>query len=193
MRVFYTMTKNKYLLLAFIIVIAIILVNKTLADAALIMALLIYIFMFAKQVERRNEGLDSEKEDDLTASSVTEEDESPKMAEIADPIGDNPQPVMLHGQEFVQHYAYTDAGATGAVGCDSSGRYCGTVYSSHVDIPHGTTVGVDQANVELARRRARDKQALEGQATKDVNYYRYHFAGELNESESKRWWGNNEY
>jgi hypothetical protein len=112
-----------------------------------------------------------------------------KPAPIADPLAKDP----LHGQEYVAHYAYTDAGATGAVGCDSSGMYCGTVYNSHVDIPHGTTVGVDQANVEMARRRARDRQAIEGQASKDVNYYRYHFANELDEAEKKRWWGNHEF
>lgn len=52
---------------------------------------------------------------------------------------------------------------------------------------------IDSANALIARKRARDKKCLEGLSTKDVNYYRYHYADELNETEDKVWWGRNEW
>lgn len=52
---------------------------------------------------------------------------------------------------------------------------------------------IDDQACDVIRAQARDKRALDGWATKDANYYRYHFAGELQEYEDKPWWGRHEY
>jgi hypothetical protein len=54
------------------------------------------------------------------------------------------------------------------------------------------TNSIDDMNAIISVRRARDKAAIDGSVSKNANYYRYHFAGELNESERKPWWGNSE-
>lgn len=47
---------------------------------------------------------------------------------------------------------------------------------------------IDAKNVRLSQRRARDKQCSIGWATKDANYYKMHFANELDGNEAKIWW-----
>jgi type IV secretory pathway VirB3-like protein len=48
---------------------------------------------------------------------------------------------------------------------------------------------IDDSGADLARKRFHDKKCTDGWVTKDANYYKYHFSGELDEAESKRWWG----
>lgn len=43
------------------------------------------------------------------------------------------------------------------------------------------------------KRGARDKRAMDGAVTKDVDYYKYHFGSELDEEEAKPWWGRHEW
>ena len=57
----------------------------------------------------------------------------------------------------------------------------------------GAYLGIDEANSRLAALRQRDKRAIDGAVSKNANYYKRHFAKELDEAENKRWWGNQEY
>lgn len=57
----------------------------------------------------------------------------------------------------------------------------------------GSYLGIDEANTRLAGLRQRDKRAIDGAVSKNANYYKRHFAKELDEAENKRWWGNHEY
>ncbi len=52
---------------------------------------------------------------------------------------------------------------------------------------------VDMANVFMAQNRARDKKCSDGWAVKDVNYYRHHYGGELDQAAAKDWWGRGDY
>jgi len=52
--------------------------------------------------------------------------------------------------------------------------------------------GVDATNVVMAQKRMREKRAMDGAIVRTANFYKYHFADELEEHERKRWWGNNE-
>ncbi len=56
------------------------------------------------------------------------------------------------------------------------------------------THNIDNANTMQWRERGtRDKKRSDGWATKDANYYRYHFADELNYEENKVWHGREDY
>lgn len=56
------------------------------------------------------------------------------------------------------------------------------------------THNIDNMNTMQWRERGtRDKKRSDGWATKDANYYRYHFADELNYEENKVWHGRNDY
>ena len=52
---------------------------------------------------------------------------------------------------------------------------------------------VDSAGALLAQRRTVDRQRNDGWAAKDADYYRYHFAEELDTEENLRWWGREEW
>jgi hypothetical protein len=52
---------------------------------------------------------------------------------------------------------------------------------------------IDSANALMAQRRARDKRCYDGWASKDADFYRHHYAEELDEEENKPWWGRAEY
>ena len=52
---------------------------------------------------------------------------------------------------------------------------------------------VDNASVDMAMRRFRDKKVADGHTVKDADFYKHHFANELEESERKQWWGNGEW
>jgi hypothetical protein len=54
-------------------------------------------------------------------------------------------------------------------------------------------LSMDNMSVEISRRRARDKRVMDGMALKDSDFYKHHYAQELDESEKKQWWGNNEW
>lgn len=43
------------------------------------------------------------------------------------------------------------------------------------------------------KRGARDKRAMDGAVSKGVDYYKYHYAEELDDEEAKPWWGRHEY
>jgi hypothetical protein len=53
--------------------------------------------------------------------------------------------------------------------------------------------GVDAQLALLSQQRARDRKCLEGAASRNADFYKYHFSDELEKAESLRWWGNNEY
>lgn len=52
---------------------------------------------------------------------------------------------------------------------------------------------IDAANSIIAAKRTVDRQRNDGWASKDSEYYKYHFAEELEQAEDLRWWGRNEW
>lgn len=52
---------------------------------------------------------------------------------------------------------------------------------------------VDAQNALQWQQRARDKKCIEGLVTKNANFYKYHYAGELDQAEKQPWWGNAEF
>lgn len=66
-------------------------------------------------------------------------------------------------------------------------------YKKDVDMTqYETTTKLDDNNILMAKRRARDKETIANNVNKDVNFYKYHFAGEIDEYEKKAWWGHYE-
>lgn len=51
----------------------------------------------------------------------------------------------------------------------------------------------DESNARIAALRNRDKKSKDGLVTKNANFYKKNFGRELDEAESRRWWGNDEY
>jgi hypothetical protein len=59
--------------------------------------------------------------------------------------------------------------------------------------PDDVSFTVDNKNAMSARRRARDKRCKTAVVKKGSDYYKYHFADELKDSENRVWWGRHEY
>lgn len=57
----------------------------------------------------------------------------------------------------------------------------------------GGKKNIDDVNLKYGILRSRDKKCIEGAVTKTADYYKYHFADELVDYESRPWWGRNEY
>lgn len=70
-----------------------------------------------------------------------------------------------------------------------------TAYGDCYDIPtaHGSEYSVDNSNALMAQKRARDKKCSDGWASKNADYFKYHYAGELNQAENKPWWGRHDW
>lgn len=56
-----------------------------------------------------------------------------------------------------------------------------------------TTADIDSANTLLWQRRARDKECSDGWASKNADYYKYHYAEELDTEAAREWWGRDEH
>jgi hypothetical protein len=59
---------------------------------------------------------------------------------------------------------------------------------------NGTDIdnSMDSNMAVIGQKRARDKRAIDGAVVKDANFYRHHFADELDQAEKKVWWGESE-
>lgn len=60
---------------------------------------------------------------------------------------------------------------------------------------NGTDIdnSMDSNMAMIGQKRARDKRAIDGAVIKDANFYRHHFADELDQAEKKVWWGESEF
>lgn len=99
---------------------------------------------------------------------------------------------VLQGEQFD-----TNAAAVQDLGADSQND---TIYSTafanyesykpDVDMArYASASTVDDNNILVAKHRARDKETIANRVNKDADFYRYHFAGEIDEYEKKDWWG----
>ena len=56
-----------------------------------------------------------------------------------------------------------------------------------------STMNINEKVVQMSKRRNNEKRVVDGLISKNANYYKRHFADELDLSEKLRWWGNDEY
>lgn len=178
-----------FLVLTFMILVIIILVSDNLTTAVLTISLLANLFIISSQLETRT----------LTAIKCGLYDNKTKVeritpnTEIAPVDGDHEpdahpyavegfsgQPTNLYGAKFMEYDAYKSPGMNWA--------------AQQPDIiDMGDNSGIDGATALMARRRCRDKVTMDGVAVRDANYYKHHFADELEEAERKPWWGRDEF
>jgi len=112
--------------------------------------------------------------------------DSPKKAAAAPTDDTNAaatyQDTEMYGPFWERYHAYTNSYDM----YDQHQLPVGRSYSERVN-------NIDANIAALAGARARDRRCTDGWALKNADYYKYHFAGELDQSEEKRWWGNNEW
>ena len=162
------------LVLSFIVVIAVVFLTDSIVKAALIIFLVINLAAAVAFFNRQYI--------DITPDNQPAEagpDDAPGPSDTLSAVDDHHIYGPFYERWHGYHTDYTNCHAMqppNLGGCGQNAR------------------GMDTAAVELCRQRGdRDKRSIDGAVTKDANYYRYHFAEELDEEEKKPWWGRAEY
>lgn len=169
-----------FIIMTFVVVCAIILLSDNLTNAVLIITLLANLLVLFSQIEKRTSKL-TNCADKFESGEQPQEEEAGEDVEEHPYSVDNNQSGLMYGNMYAKHDAYN-------IG------YINEYDPIPVDgIDGGANSGIDGANALMARRRARDKKCSDGWAVKDANYFKFHYADELDEAEQKRWWGNKEY
>lgn len=158
--------------LSFIIIIAIIFMADSMTTAVLLITLIVNFIVVCVHLS----SIENECEDSMSSQSST------MTAADIGPAVQAAHPGMQQSGYGIEHDLYS---------------HMNEHFSPPTPFPITSAsdgiVGVDSANVIMAQQRTRDKRAMTAAATKTANYYRHHFADELEESEAKRWWGANEF
>lgn len=180
-----------FLVLTFMVLVIIILVSDSLTSAVLAISLLANLFVISTHLENRTQTAVHGK---LDAPGTLCKPKALNVHNMNDasplPLDTNEheyavegftgQPTNLYGAAFMEYDAYKSPGMNWA--------------GQQPDlIDMGDNSGIDGATALMARRRSRDKVVMDGVAVRDANYYKHHFADELEESEQKQWWGNSEF
>ncbi len=183
-----------FLVLTFVVILIIVYISETLTAAVLTISLLANLFIISSQLEKRKNMIMSGKNEiliesappalhDPTVDDIPTVIDDPNVAPEDHPYAVpefSAQPTNIYGSQYMIHDAYKN-----------STRAYDTPLPDGVD--GGIYPGIDGANALMARKRARDKQCMDGAAVKDANFYKFHYADELDEAEQKTWWGNKEY
>lgn len=166
-----------FVTLTFVIVIAVILLADNLTTAMLIVSLLANFLVISSQfgkISKNTLGLNI-REWGVPLSEQKKEIEEKSVFQHEDPIIYGPSYEMWHAYQDGYTKCYDEPQAVVGVSCAEKNS------------------GIDAANALMAQRRFRDKKCSDGWASKDANYYKHHFAGELDEVEDKPWWSRHEY
>lgn len=154
-----------FLVLTFVIVIAVIMLADNLTSAVLIISMIANYMAISTHLNKASKYIE------ITPQRALESMVS-REPEVVDES-------TLYGDEHEMHTAYNDAYTS----CYKEPepvviQSCSEKSSS-----------IDAMNAHMAQRRARDKKVMDGVASKDKYYYAHHFAQELDEAEAKPWWG----
>ena len=179
-------TDALFIVLTLVVIIIVIMLAKDLVTAVLIVSLLAHFLVISGRFKKLSGSfLDIDVADadgiDLTAggsvlstapTGAAEPDNEPQSDVATEPYGPFYENWNAYGRSYLTAY---DEPAPIAIVSAAERNY-----------------DTDAANALMARRRTRDKRAMDGAVTKDVDYYRYHYGGELAQAEAKPWWGRGE-
>lgn len=169
-----------FLTLTFIIIIIVILIADNLSTAASVLTIITSFFViYTLSHKTASKYIAGRDESDKPDAGAVPDIPSTTQDTILDLPSDATQNTNLYGAEYEKYHAYVN-----------SYDLCSTKPQSRetpADIAIDTRVALN------AQRRARDKRTIEGAVVKDANFYKYHFADELEREENKPWWGAREW
>jgi hypothetical protein len=168
------MELNIYLvILTFIIVIVIIYLAENVTTAVLIVSLLANFLLLCSQLTSISKFYSIEPSEEpqknVEVSVVEDTDET----ELNTGYGED------HDRWYADHATYTSA-------YEEPTPVVSTSCAESVQ-------GGDAAAALMAQKRFRAKKSMDGAISKNADYYKHHFGGELEGEEAKPWWSQNEY
>lgn len=176
-----------FVVLTFVIIIAVILLADNLTSAMLIVSLLANFLVISAHFGKisknvlgmniREWGTPLVPESRNVVEEVSKsEDKGPAITpDDQDPIIYGPSYELWHAYDTAYTKCYDEPKAVVGMSCSEQSS------------------GIDSANALMAQQRARDKKCSDGWASKDANYYKHHFGSELDDTERKPWWSRHEY
>jgi len=185
-----------FIILTFIVIVAVVLVADTVQTAATIVSLIAGFFVITTHSRDLSRGLtlgiqnwgiplsgtgSSDANTSATTDITGDADataEAPTCQNTQLP-GEFDQNTNLYGGKYESYHAYNA----------SYGNCYREPRPVVVDSAAEAEMSVDAANCLITQKRARDKKCSDGWASKNADFYKYHYGNELEESEAKPWWG----
>lgn len=181
-----------FIVITFVIILSVILLSQSLSNAALTVALMsnfLVISMMLYKISMRGKSAalaENDSSREATSRGATEHDiASEDIPPPASTITAEASPLT----DRDMYSADYDLWKAFSMGFNSDHGVQKLAESGIIDDPNT----IDGATVLQAQRRQRERQAIEGQVTKTVDYYKYYFEKELDKAERKDWWGEDDY
>ncbi len=181
-----------FIILTFIVIVAVVLVADTVQTAATIVSLIAGFFVITTHSRDLSRGLTlgiqnwgipisgTGSRDDTNADADADTAaEAPSSCQRSQMPGEFDQNTNLYGGKYESYHAYNA----------SYGDCYREPRPVVVDSVAEADTSVDAANCLITQKRARDKKCSDGWASKNSDFYKYHYGNELEESEAKPWWG----
>lgn len=165
-------TDQQFLVITFIIIVAVLLTAANITEAVLAISLLTNFFVISTYFGKMF-GVAPAPTEPKTQQPPPEK---PQIAESASPKAEGPD----HGPFYGAWDAYR--------------MQTEPIPQPHIAVSASERAyGIDSANALMAQRRARDKRCIDGAVSKTADYYKYHYGPELDREAVKEWWGAGEW
>lgn len=161
---------NLFIALTFIVIIAVIILAESVFTAVMIISIMFNLLVLVQYGDNPSINI-TPVEKKTVRKDMSSQQSAPQQT---------PSYVSDYGPLYDQWQAYRTS---------YDNAYC-PIYPNVKQSCAERDSSVDAAGALMSQRRARDKKCSDGWATKDANYFKYHYGDELEEAESKRWWGN---
>ncbi len=168
-----------FVLMTFIVILAVVCLSDSLVTAMLLISLLINILVMT--------GYDIKQHMVADPANDKSEENNSKSAPAADELSNTTAPDFMPQDIYGPHYEAWHGYQTGYSTCYNQPQLPAGVSMSE------RSRSVDAAGALMAQNRTRDRKAMDGYTCKDTNYYKYHYADELAHEEKKIWWNAQEY
>lgn len=180
-----------FIILAFIVIIAVVYLSPDLVTAMLIVSLLANFLVISSQCMQMHKHITVSIDG---SSDSSDNNSEPKVDLTKDLTKDTPNdasndasapevtpPVDMYGPAY---QCYDKVRQTYTVDLPES-----RVLNSYSE----KTNDVDVDNTIMAQKRFRAKRAMDGATVKNADFYKYYYGDELEVSEARPWWGRADY
>ena len=171
-----------FIVLTFVICVAVILLADSMTNAMLMISILANFLIISSHFGKINKMSLKSAIPGLFGPACHNNVDGVVESDQSDLSDQTDQPTAQPGQAAKDEH---DSYRTGYMGYSAAPT---TIFT-----PSEKNYTIDNANIQMAQRRSRDKKCTDGWVTKNANYFKYHYAGEFEESENKPWWGRSEY
>lgn len=168
------------LVVIFIAIIAVILLADSLLTATLIISILINAFLLLASAGYIDSSIIPVKTG--SSNNVSNIDPKKESVEVAPKLATDAIFTNLYGNEWNNY----DSFRMGYLDQQPALPFS-------YDAPELQHTVDQKCNIQARQRGMRAKQMIDGNVSKNANFYKYHFGDELDKEEAKPWWGESDF